>query len=205
MNKALDVSGQTYGRLVAICREKVAGRHTHWRFKCECGTEKVIKLDHVRQGRVQSCGCLRVEVTTSRSVTHGHSVGRKASRELKSYNHAKARCQNPNNAKYPQYGGRGIKMCDAWSQDAAQFLKDMGPCPPGHTLDRMNPNGNYEPENCRWATSHQQARTRTDNVLVEYQGSTMILKDYAALMGLGYKRLHARLRKGMSLAEAAAP
>jgi hypothetical protein len=93
-------------------------------------------------------------------------------------------------------------MCDAWLNDAAQFIQDMGPCPAGHTLDRLDPHGDYEPSNCRWATSHQQARTRTDNVIVEYQGAPMVLKDYAALVGIDYKRLHARIRRGMSLEEA---
>jgi len=141
----------------------------------------------------------------ARSITHGHSVGRKATRELKSYTHAKSRCQNPNDKKWPDYGGRGITMCDAWANNPSQFLQDMGPCPLKHTLDRKDVNGNYAPENCRWATSHQQARNRRDNVIVEWQGVQMILKDYAALLGLNYKTLHARLRKGLTLEAASTP
>lgn len=197
-----DVSGEKFGRLTAICREQSADRHTSWRFRCDCGAEKVVKLDSVTRGLIKSCGCLRKEVTAKRSITHGHSTGRRESRELKSYNHAKSRCQNPNDPKFPQYGGRGIRMCDEWARDAARFLADMGPCPPRHTLDRINPHGHYEPGNCRWASAHQQARTRTDNVIVEYQGAQMILKDYAALLCLDYKRLHARIRRGMSLEQA---
>lgn len=202
--RAIDITGEAFGRLTAICREQTASRHTHWRFRCECGSEKTIKLDSVRRGLIQSCGCLRKEVTANRSITHGHSIGRKETRELKSYNHAKSRCENPNDEKYPHYGGRGIRMCAEWASDATQFLQHMGPCPPKHTLDRINPHGHYEPGNCRWATSHQQARTRTDNVYVTYEGATMVLKDYASLMGLDYKRLHSRLRKGMSLERASA-
>lgn len=200
--RALEITGQTFGRLTAMHREAVNSRHTYWRFACVCGTEKVIKLDSVTRGLSKSCGCLLKEVTASRSLKHGHSTGRRESRELKSYNHAKARCQNPNNAKYPQYGGRGIRMCDAWVNNSSLFLADMGPCPPGHTLDRINPHGHYEPGNCRWADSHQQARTRTDNVIVEHSGQRMILKDYAIALGLDYKRLHRLLRSGMSLADA---
>ena len=96
-------------------------------------------------------------------------------------------------------------MCSAWANNAAQFILDMGDCPPDHSIDRKDPNGNYEPDNCRWATTHQQARTRTDNVFVEYEGVTMVLKDYADLVGVNYKTLHTRVRyKGNTLKEATA-
>lgn len=203
--RKIDITGQKYGRLTALSRAENKGRRSVWSFLCDCGTVKEIDLDPVRRGVVTSCGCLRVDVVVARSVTHGHSVNRKPSRELKSYQHAKGRCCNPNDPKYPLYGGRGITMCAAWMNDAAAFIDDMGPCPPGHTLDRIDPHGNYEPMNCRWANSHQQARTRTDNVLVEFQGETMCLKDYALLMGLNYKSLHRKVRmNGMSLEAATA-
>lgn len=203
--KKLNILGQRYGRLIAIAPAPPNGRRTIWKFLCDCGTEKLLNLDPVRDGRTASCGCLQREDIAARSITHGHSTGRKISRELKSYTHAKSRCFNPNDEKFPQYGGRGITMCSEWVNDAAKFISDMGPCPPGLTIDRINPNGNYEPGNCRWATSHQQARTRTDNVLVEYQGATMVLKDYAALVGVNYKSLHARLKyKGNTLEQATA-
>ena len=94
-------------------------------------------------------------------------------------------------------------MCEAWTADFRIFLADMGECPPNKTLDRINPHGNYESENCRWATSSEQARTRTDNVIVHHEGRAMILKDFARLMGVEYKTLHARVRyRGMSPADA---
>lgn len=96
-------------------------------------------------------------------------------------------------------------MCQAWADDFATFLRDMGPRPKGTTLDRLDPNGHYEPGNCRWATSSQQARTRTDNVLVEYAGEQMILKDFAVLVGVNYKKLWATMRRtGLPPVEAAA-
>jgi hypothetical protein len=201
--KKLDVTGQKYGRLLALNPSESVGKKTVWNFMCDCGTQKAVALDHVRSGRINSCGCLRNEVTAARSITHGHSVGRKESRELKSYNHTKSRCMNPRDKKYPQYGGRGISMCEEWLNDASKFIEDMGPCPSGMTIDRIDPNGNYEKLNCRWATTYQQARTRTDNVLVEYQGSTFVLMDYALLLGVSYKSLHARMRyKGQTLEQA---
>jgi len=95
-------------------------------------------------------------------------------------------------------------MCQEWAEDFTQFLKDMGECPPGMSIDRVDVNGHYEPRNCRWATTRQQARTRTDNVLVEHAGRKMVLKDFADLMGVGYKALHARVKyRGQSPHEAA--
>lgn len=194
MVAALDITGERYGRLTAISRGEAAGRRTKWNFRCDCGAEVSRLLENVRTGETQSCGCLRKEITRERSMTHGHSIGRKMSRTLKSYQHAKSRCFNPGDEKYPIYGGRGITMCSAWAGDFSRFLLDMGECPPGRTLDRVDVNGHYEPRNCRWATARQQARTRTDNVIVDHNGQRMILKDFAALMKVGYKALHARVK-----------
>lgn len=95
-------------------------------------------------------------------------------------------------------------MCQAWSDDFGQFLEDMGECPPGMSIDRVDVNGDYEPRNCRWATTRQQARTRTDNVLVVHAGQTMVLKDFARAMSVNYKALHARVKyKGQTPHEAA--
>lgn len=201
--RKLDLTGEKYGRLTALSRAESRGRRTVWNFLCDCGAIKAIGIEAVRAGLTRSCGCFRDESLATRSITHGHSVGRRMSRELKAYGHARSRCTNPNDEKYPQYGGRGISMCSAWLNNAAQFISDMGPCPPKHSIDRVNPNGNYEPGNCRWATSHQQARTRTDNVIVDFQGTPVVLKDYAALVGVNYKSLHSKLRyQGKTLAQA---
>lgn len=204
MNAKIDITGERYGRLVAVKRLPLLAKRSPWLFVCDCGNEVVAPLERVRQGIAKSCGCLRKDVTRARSITHGHRVDRTTTRTRKAYEHAKGRCFNPNNEKYPQYGGRGISMCDEWVYDFTAFLRDMGECPPGLSIDRVDVNGHYEPRNCRWANSRQQARTRTDNVLVEHNGMTMVLKDFAALMNVGYKALHARVRyKGQSAHEAA--
>jgi len=201
---AIDVTGERYGRLVAVERLGIKGQRSPWRFRCDCGAEPIYPLERVRQGIAKSCGCLRRDVTRARSITHGHRVGRKTTRTRKAYEHAKGRCFNPNDEKYPHYGARGITMCQEWAEDFSQFLKDMGECPPGMSIDRVDVNGHYEPRNCRWATTRQQARTRTDNVLVEHAGRKMVLKDFADLMGVGYKALHARVKyRGQSPHEAA--
>lgn len=190
MTAPLDIAGRRFGRLVAIQRTTHPRKRTPWLLECDCGNTVVAALDNLRSGYTKSCGCLRVDVTRQRSLTHGHRVGRKTSRTRKAYEHAKSRCNNPNNPKYPNYGGRGIRMCEEWLTSFDAFLRDMGECPSDRTLDRVDVNGHYEPRNCRWATTSQQARTRTDNVLVEHDGRKMVLKDFAALMGVNYKSLH---------------
>ncbi len=191
--KAVDISGQRYGRLVGVRRDPTPG-DTYWLFRCDCGVEKVIRLDPVRRGKTSSCGCVRTEMIRGRSLTHGHKIGRQSTPTLRAYHHAKARCQNPNDAKFPAYGGRGIQMCDRWSDSFEAFLSDMGDRPEGLTLERIDVNGNYEPDNCRWATRHDQTRNKTTNVFVNHDGERIILKDFADAMGVNYKALHARVR-----------
>lgn len=204
MTAKIDVTGERYGRLTAIERLNVVGQRSPWRFQCDCGDVVILPLERVRQGIAKSCGCLRKDVTRARSLTHGHRVNRKTTRTRKAYEHAKSRCFNPRNKKFPQYGGRGITMCDEWMGDFSNFLRDMGECPLGLSLDRVNVNGHYEPRNCRWATNSQQARARTDNVLVNHNGVEVVLKDYARIRGVNYKSLHALVRyRGMTANDAA--
>lgn len=193
--RKLDLTGQRFGRLTAISNASRNGRRTMWLFACDCGREIVMSSDSVTRGLSKSCGCLKAEVTAARSVTHGESVDYKRSREMRAWRHAKERCYNPNCERYPQYGGRGIGMCDEWKNDLSAFVRDMGRCPRGMSLDRIDPNKGYEPGNCRWATNHEQARTRTDNVLVRHGNRTMVLKDFAKEVGVSYKSLHHRMKK----------
>lgn len=202
--RLVDRSGETFGKLTVLSRASNAGRRTTWLCRCECGNEATVRTEALTQGFTKSCGCVRRETTSLRSVTHGHSVGRRSSKTLRAYAHAKARCNNPNDKKYPQYGGRGIRFCERWTNSAVAFISDMGECPDGHSLDRIDVNGDYEPSNCRWANTRTQSRNRTDNVYVEADGRKVVLKDYAADNGLNYKRLHWLFRtKGMPIEDAA--
>lgn len=96
----------------------------------------------------------------AKALTHGHTMGNVETPEYQSWGSMKARCDNPNRLDYPLYGGRGITVCERWSRSFVAFLEDMGARPLGHTLDRIDPNGNYEPSNCRWATPQQQTKNR---------------------------------------------
>ena len=205
MNAPIDETGNKFHRLTAVRRIYNGKRGTPWEFKCDCGNIVISTITNVKHGTTKSCGCLLIEVLRERSITHGHSVNRKRSKTLKLWYGAKSRCFNPNDERYPNYGERGITMCERWSSSFQNFLDDMGECPSGKSIDRIDVNGNYEPGNCSWATSMQQARNRTDNVYVSHNGTTMILKDFASVMGVGYKNLHRHVRmNGADPHEAAA-
>lgn len=153
MSVRLDITGERYGRLVAVERHGTINKRSYWRFACDCGGETVVPLDRVRGGNTSSCGCWRQEEIGSRSRVHGHRRGSGTSRTLNFYNHAKNRCFNPRNKRYAQFGGRGITMCPEWAAGFSAFLADMGECPPDHTLVRVDDDGDFEPSNCRWVPS----------------------------------------------------
>lgn len=197
-----DLTGQRFGRLVVLNRVpsiRTGKLRTAWHCRCDCGAETIKITEVLTDGRTRSCGCLRAEATRRRSLRHGHAVGYRASRTHHAWQKAKERCYNPHSERYPRYGGRGIAMCDRWRNDFAAFLADMGECPPGLSLDRINVDGDYEPGNCRWATAGEQARNRSDNVVVVVAGERMILKDFARRINANYKLVHRLYRRGTSL------
>jgi len=158
--KRLDITGERYGKLVAVRRlpNPIASR---WVFICDCGNKTAALLSNVRGGQIQSCGCAGSRATIgARSLKHGHSIGFKKSRTAAAWRNAKTRCFNKRNAKYPAYGGRGITMCLEWANDFSAFLRDMGECPEGLTIERIDVNGNYEPSNCCWATWETQQKNK---------------------------------------------
>lgn len=129
------------------------------------------------------------------NATHGHTVGKRPSREYLSWLGARARCENPAKDTFRYYGGRGIRVADRWRRFAS-FLEDMGPCPPGMSLDRIDADGDYAPGNCRWATRIQQMRNKRTNRLVTIDGETRCVAEWAELSGLAYTTILRRLARG---------
>jgi hypothetical protein len=185
--------GQVFGRLTVTTMAPTKNSKTHWNCICECGTEKVVYQNHLKSGATTSCGCRRAEVTTDRNSSHGMAD----TRTYHSWCHAKSRCTNPNDAAWDRYGGRGITFDPKWS-DFEAFLSDMGECPEGLTLDRIDNDKGYGPGNCRWATYTEQARNKRNNVFVSYQGRNITLAEAAEISGTSYKLAQASLKVGAS-------
>jgi hypothetical protein len=193
----LDLTGETFGRLTVL-KPEFAGLIAHddyYLCQCECGNSTFVRTVNLVYGGTKSCGCLADESRGLNSLKHGQARKGRYTPTYRSWSGAKDRCNNPNSARYADYGGRGIEMCAGWAESFDAFYKDMGDCPPGHLIDRIDVNNGYFPDNCRWASSMEQARHRRDNVSVVWKGETMILRDLAERLGLSYTDLH-RFHRG---------
>jgi hypothetical protein len=158
--RLIDLTGETFGRLLVLKRLGTESGHNKWRCRCECGQTIEAIGCNLRSGHTKSCGCWNLEVLRTRSVTHGHARKGARSRTYESWAAMIARCTNPNYPDWQHYGGRGVSVCERWKQ-FEHFLDDMGERPPNKTIDRWpDKDGSYEPDNCRWATSSEQNRNR---------------------------------------------
>ena len=155
MPAPLDLAKRRFGRLVVIERHPDRrGDKVQWVCKCDCGCEVLATTQHLRYGAVKSCGCLM----------EGRKHGRVGTAAYGSWYAMIQRCENPNHISASNYSGRGIKVCKEW-HNFKSFYSDMGDPPPNFTLDRRDNNGNYTPDNCRWASPTTQARNARSNKL----------------------------------------
>lgn len=176
MPKKIDITGQRYGRLIAVRREP--GRR--WIFACDCGRQKSIAMSDVRSGCTRSCGCLLSQATTARLTKHGMCK----TPEYFAWQQMINRCTNPKYQHFHCYGGRGIQICERWMK-FENFFFDMGFRPsPKHSLDRRETNGNYEPGNCRWATKQEQSCNMRKNIFIEHAGKRLTMSQWARELGI---------------------
>lgn len=147
-------------------------------FLCDCGGKITVSISSVKTGHTKSCGCIK----------HGMSK----TREYRSWNGMRSRCNNKNGKSYKNYGGRGIKVCPRWDS-FEKFIKDMGKCPAGKSLDRIDNNGNYEPSNCRWTSYEEQANNRRSNNLLTFKGKTRNIAFWAKETGINQRTIRSRV------------
>ena len=190
-----DLTGARFGRLLVKEKSGSDAAGSRWHVICDCGVEKDVQRSALVSGAQVSCGCWKKERATQGNPRHGHSVGRKVTRTYGIWSGMRKRCRDTDNEKY---GGRGIEVCERW--DAFEnFLKDMGEAPDGMSIERIENNGNYEPENCRWATTPEQARNKRNNIYLEFDGRKMILTDWANLLKIDRRTLAFRLKNGWTV------
>jgi hypothetical protein len=199
--RAVDITGQRFGRLVAL-RDAGSRRGSRlWECRCDCGSLFLATGKAMKSGNTLSCGCLVKDAVVARnkaSATHGMT----GSPEFITWDSMKQRCLNPKHKSFPEYGGRGISVCPEWLSSFQQFYADMGPRPKGMTLERNDTNGNYEKGNCRWATPVEQGNNRRTNVSLTFSGKTQTVAEWARELGIGPKTLANRLKQNWTLEEA---
>lgn len=165
-----DISGQRVGRLTIVKEVApiISGGQERRAYvcRCDCGNEKVMRQDVIRCGDAVSCGCYMGESVAERKRKHGHATPRKVTPTYRSWRSMGSRCYNPKDTSYRYYGGRGITVCKRWQGEHGfeNFLADMGERPKGRSLDRRDVNGNYEPDNCRWATPKEQGENKRRSI-----------------------------------------
>lgn len=196
---ANNLTGRVIGRWTVLA---YAGRSAsyvaYWNCQCACGAMRTVAHKHMLSGESTSCGCAIAEKTSRRQKTHGKS----RTPEYISWGGMLERCSCAESKSYHNYGGRGITVCDRW-QTFEHFLADMGPRPtPKHSLDRKDNNGDYCPDNCRWATKKEQANNRRGNSRWEYRGEVKTLSAWAEYAGIPHSTLRNRLLAGCSIQDA---
>lgn len=190
----LQLEGKIFGRLTVVSAEKSKSYggelKSVWNCVCECGNKHTVTGNLLQTGQTKSCGCLALESIRKRSTTHGKSN----TREFKIWMAMKARCNNKNTINYENYGGRGIRVCKRWDSFEL-FIEDMGVCPKGFSIERKDTNGNYEPSNCIWADRITQARNTRRNRIIEFNGESKTLIEWANQLQIDQGSLRERLYK----------
>lgn len=155
-----DLTGVRFGLLTVLGIED-RRRRVYWLCRCDCGGSRVVGGSDLTRGRADHCGCLKGGRRRQAATKHGEAANGRCSKEYNTWTGMIKRCEEPRTNSYKDYGGRGISVCLRWRGSFEDFLADMGRKPSfGHSLDRIDADGNYEPSNCRWATSAEQARNR---------------------------------------------
>lgn len=205
MYSVKNFKNKKFGRL--ICVEHSIGRTPkgrimhYWKCECECGKIVTVQEQHLITGHTNSCGCFHKERAQEVKTIHGYSPRGEYNSTHAAWKDMKTRCHNSNRPGYNNYGGRGITVCDRWKNSFNNFLEDMGDRPKGKSLDRINNEEGYSPDNCRWATIKEQSRNTRQNIYLEYKDIKKVLKDWCDIFNISNSFIKDRLDKGMKFEE----
>lgn len=194
----IDITGEKFGKLTitGINIERSLSKRKYWNCICECGGTTVAESTHIRRGKIRSCGCLR-------KVCHTATHRMSKTREFSTWQKINGRCHRVTDPKFSSYGGRGIYVCERWRSSFMNFYEDMGPKPsPEHSVDRIDNDGPYSPENCRWATIIEQANNKRTNIRVEWEGETVTLTNLCRKLNIKPAPVRSRLKDAWSIQDA---
>lgn len=195
-NTFRDLTGMKFSRLTVI---EEAGTNKYqaylWRVRCDCGKETIVRGAALTTGHTLSCGCFGKEKRMRSVFKHGGVLGGYATREYRAWMAMKARCHYKGHKAFKNYGGRGIAVCDRWRHSFENFRNDMGECPSGLMLERIDNDKGYDPSNCKWATFKEQQNNRRDNVFITYKGKIKTMMEWSNEVGINYKTFSLRIQK----------
>lgn len=189
--RKINLSGKRFGKLLVSNYSFSYKGAVYWQCKCDCGNDFDAKSKYLLNGDTKSCGCLISEILNKRNTKHSLS----STPEYKIWKLIKARCYNPNSTFYEHYGGRGIKMFEAWINNFESFIQHIGYRPtPFHSVERIKNDIGYFPGNLKWATKKEQASNKRTNRIIEYNGEKLILQQWADKFNTPVSTLHSRLK-----------
>lgn len=197
--------GDVYGKLTLKKRHypEKKSRMSHWVCECECGNETIKDSQYLYKRPTPACEDCGAKLRVEKNTKHGEapSKNQKSSREYRIWSNMMKRCYSKNLPGYEDYGGRGITVAESWRKSFINFLRDMGRSPKGHSLDRIDNNKGYSPENCRWSSHKEQGQNRRNCVYMEFMGHRKALQFWSDISGLKRGAIDYRRRKGESIEE----
>jgi hypothetical protein len=190
-----NLTGLQFGRLTVLSYAgKAKNNSSLWLCRCICGTIKSIKTQNLKNGKSQSCGCRHKDIVSARFKKSNTTHGLSKTPIYHIWRSMKNRCTNPAVPSYPDYGGRGIKICDRWLNSFENFYEDMGERPSNqHSIDRIDNNGDYEPSNCRWATRTEQNNNKRNIVRLTFNGKEQTLLEWSKELNISLTVLRDRV------------
>lgn len=197
----VDLSGSTFNRWTVLSFDRFHKHLEFWNCRCACGKERSVRGHDLLHVKSKSCGCLSIEVSREKAIIHGHTAHGSTSREFHSWCAMRQRCSNKNSANWKHYGGRGITVCNSWC-DFSNFLRDMGRCPDGCSIERIDNDGNYCPENCKWATKEEQMNNTRSNHMLTLGNKTSTVRQWERALGFNTGVIQSRINNGWTVEDA---